>query len=418
MAPHTEEPAAMSPPPDPSPAASQHPAAAPPRPRRILFFHTAEGARLTGGPRMVHALVSRLDRTRFTPCFVTPGPTELSGALEADGVDVRTVALPAGLDVYGHGLARPSPRRVLAALRGAVGYSRRVHRVMRDFDPELVWVSNLRTFLSIFPAAWWHHVPVVWNIWLGQRSHGLVHVMNAFALRRARRIVTEYRAQAAEIFTAAQMVRALPRIRTVYSGHDVPELASPAARSRPFTVGVLGAFSPRKNQRLFLEAARVVRNRAPEVRFLIGGEAATPADEAYAHELREIAAASGLDPTVEWCGWIERPFEFLDRLDAYVQTSDHEGLPGAVREAMLAGLPVIGTDVGGTREAIVDGETGWVVPRGNARAIADAVVRLAADPEKARGMGRAGRRRAEELFSRDAYVHHYEEVLAEVLAEA
>ncbi|MBZ0268005.1 hypothetical protein K8I85_07605 [bacterium] len=84
-------------------------AAAPRRPRRILFFHTAEGARLTGGPRMVHQLVSRLDPERFVPAFVTPGETDLSRALEGDGVDVRTVPLPPGLDVYGKGLARPRP---------------------------------------------------------------------------------------------------------------------------------------------------------------------------------------------------------------------------------------------------------------------------------------------------------------------
>lgn len=393
-------------------------------PRRILFFHTAEGARLTGGPRMVHQLVSRLDRERFVPAFVTPGETELSRALAADGVDVRTVPLPPGLDVYGKGLARPTPGRALAALRGALAYNRAVAAVVRDFDPDLIWVSNLRTFLSIFPAAAWRHVPVLWNIWLGQRSRGLVRFMNAFALRRARRIVTEYQAQAGEIFTASQMERARAKIRTVYTGHEVPEVAPRAAAgpqddaaAAPVTVGTMGAFSPRKDQRLFLEAARLVLEDRPNVRFRLAGEAATPADEPYAGDLRAFVAEAGLADAVDFCGWIERPHDFLDTIEVYVQSSLHEGLPGAVREAMLHGLPVIGTDVGGTGEAVADGETGCLVPPKDARAMADAILRLCAEPETAAAMGRRGRERAERLFSRDAYLKNYQEVLDEVLLE-
>ncbi|MBZ0268006.1 glycosyltransferase family 4 protein [bacterium] len=303
-------------------------------------------------------------------------------------------------------------------------YNRRVSAVLHDFDPDLIWVSNLRTFLSIFPAAAWRHVPVVWNIWLGQQSRGLVRFMNAFALRRARRIVTEYQAQAGEVFTNAQMERARAKIRTVYTGHEVPELssrtggaASAGEATAVFYVGTMGAFSPRKDQRLFLEAARLVREDMPDVRFRLAGEAATPADEPYAEELRAYVRETGLEGAVDFCGWIDRPYDFLDTVDVYVQSSVHEGLPGAVREAMLHGLPVIGTDVGGTGEAVADGETGCLVPR-DARAMADAILRLCAEPETAAEMGRRGRERAERLFSRDAYLKNYQEVLDEVLLDA
>ncbi len=389
---------------------------------RILFFHLAQGDRLTGGPRMVHQLASRIDRKRFEACFVTARPTDLSRALEADGVEVRTVPLPAALDVYGKKLEKPGPGRALSAAGGILAYNRDVSRVMADFRPDLVWVSNLRTFLSILPAAWRRRVPIVWNIWLGQPSRGAVRWMNELALRQARTIVTEYRAQAAEIFTADQMETARPKIRTVYTGHPVPELGRDGGRRKtapsPLVVGTMGAFSPRKNQGLFLEAARLVHEHAPSVKFLIAGEAATPAEEVYGEEIRTQCREAGLDAVVEWCGWVDEPHDFLDRLDVYVQSSEHEGLPGAVREAMLNGLPVVGTGVGGTPEIIVDGETGYLVERGDAEAIATAIRKLNAEPELSIDMGRRGRKRAEELFSRDAFLTSFEEVLGEIFAES
>lgn len=385
-------------------------------PHRIVFLHTAQGERLTGAPRMVHQLVSRLDRARFAPTFVTPGPTELSRRLEEDGVPVRTVPLPAGLDVYGQALTRPGPLRAIGALGGLVAYNRRLARLFREIQPELIWVSNLRTFLAVFPAAGRCRIPVVWNIWLGQPSRGVVRLMNGFALRRARRVVTEYRAQAAEIFTVAQKERASAKLRTVYTGHPVPEAPTRPGRTTPdapLRVGVLAAFSPRKNQRLFLESARLVREASPGVQFLLGGEAATDAERGYEVELHAFAQCAGLP--VEWCGWVDPPQGFLDRLDVYVQTSEHEGLPGAVREAMLAGLPVVATRVGGTEEIVVPGETGFLVERGDARGLADAILQLQSDPELARRMGEAGRRRAEEHFSRESFLAHYQDVLDEAL---
>lgn len=398
--------------------------ARPDGPRRILFFHTAQGDRLTGGPRMVYQLASSLDPARFEACFVSPGETALSRALREDGVPVKTVALPPGLDVYGKGLARPSPKRALAALRGIATYNRNVSRVVREFDPDLIWVSNLRTFLSIAPTVWRRRVPVVWNIWLGQESRGLVRFMNEVALRHARCIVTEYQSQAGEIFTPAQLARARGKLRTVYTGHEVPEWHRDALRAgvdpdaadpRPLVVGTMGAFSPRKNQRLFLEVARAVKQQGRPVRFAIAGEAATTQDEAYGRELKEFAREAGIEDAVDWMGWVENPHDFLDQIDVYVQSSEHEGLPGAVREAMLNGLPVIGTAVGGTPEIIVDGETGRLVAAGDSVAIVDAILALEANPGIAADMGRSGRRRAEKLFSRDAFLRNYQDVLGDVL---
>jgi glycosyltransferase involved in cell wall biosynthesis len=84
-----------------------------------------------------------------------------------------------------------------------------------------------------------------------------------------------------------------------------------------------------------------------------------------------------------------------------VQPSRADNLPLSILEAMAAGLPVVGTRVGGIPELVVDGKTGLLVEPENPRALADALEQLAGDPERARELGRNGAARAAEHFSPD-----------------
>jgi glycosyltransferase involved in cell wall biosynthesis len=84
---------------------------------------------------------------------------------------------------------------------------------------------------------------------------------------------------------------------------------------------------------------------------------------------------------------------------------------------MAAGLPVVGTDVAGTQELVVDGITGYLVPAKNPRQLASQLQRLLADPALRRQMGEAGRRRVQEHFSLIAMVQRHEEVYARFVQE-
>lgn len=84
----------------------------------------------------------------------------------------------------------------------------------------------------------------------------------------------------------------------------------------------------------------------------------------------------------------------------------------SVLEAMAAARPVIATDIGGTAEAVVQGETGLLVRPGDADAAAGALLELASDRERARRMGEAGRVRQRELFDGESMVERYERTFA------
>ena len=92
----------------------------------------------------------------------------------------------------------------------------------------------------------------------------------------------------------------------------------------------------------------------------------------------------------------------LAACDLFVLPSAYEGFPRVLMESASAGLPIVTTEVSGSDDAVVEGETGFVVPIGDAAAFADRVERVCADPERARRMGAAGRERMAALLARYA----------------
>lgn len=110
------------------------------------------------------------------------------------------------------------------------------------------------------------------------------------------------------------------------------------------------------------------------------------------------AARARLGPRLSLLGARSDVERVLRAADVFVLPSEFEGMPRTVAEAMMTGLPVVGTDIRGTREQVVDGETGLLVPVGDDAALAAALARLVADPDLRARMGAAGLARARALY--------------------
>ncbi len=123
--------------------------------------------------------------------------------------------------------------------------------------------------------------------------------------------------------------------------------------------------------------------RAPETaRLLIAG--AGP----LLTELVQLAARLGLERRVRFLGFEPNVQRWMQAADGFVLSSRYEGLPMVLLEAGACGVPAVATDVPGTREAIVNGETGWLAPAGDADALAQAMAKLMRTPT--RGAARHG----------------------------
>jgi glycosyltransferase involved in cell wall biosynthesis len=147
-------------------------------------------------------------------------------------------------------------------------------------------------------------------------------------------------------------------------------------------VGMIGRLVPIKNHELLLEAALHVRRALPEAHFVIvgGGERLEP--------LQAAAAALGLSDAVSFTGWRrDLPAIYAD-LDVLALTSNNEGTPVSIIEAMAAGVPVVATAVGGVPDLLEAGALGTLVPPGDAAQFGQALVETLTQPQEHIGAAR------------------------------
>jgi glycosyltransferase involved in cell wall biosynthesis len=195
------------------------------------------------------------------------------------------------------------------------------------------------------------------------------------------------------------------KFRTIYNGigvNGVPA-ADGVQRARLRTelrlppeapcIGTIGRLSPEKDHVTFLRAARLILAGKPEARFLIAGSG--PLRAAVESEVARL----GLDGRVLLLGDRKDVRELLGLMDVFVLTSTTEGLPNTLLEAAAAGVPAVTTAAGGAVEVVVDGETGFVVPCGDADAVAGRVLLLLDDPALRKQCAEAGRERMRACFS-------------------
>ncbi len=204
------------------------------------------------------------------------------------------------------------------------------------------------------------------------------------------------------------------RVGLIYNGIDASRFCCLEARSltraslglAAATVAMIavGNLIPYKGHSDLIEALRSGADRLPaDWRLFVVGR-----DDGIGPELARQAAAASFADKIVFLGERRDIPELLSACEIGLLCSHQEGFSNAVLEGMAAGLPMIVTDVGGNREAVVDGECGFVVPSHNPRQLAEAIVALTNDgPLRAR-FGAAGRHRVLEQFSLEKCVMKYD----------
>ena len=205
------------------------------------------------------------------------------------------------------------------------------------------------------------------------------------------------------------------------SRFDAPEAGDRIRQELGFEPGtplvtVVSRLTRLKGIENFLEAAAALKPRYPDVRFLIVGET-SPHDRPYLKELTDLAAQLGVADRVIFTGLRSDIPALLGSATVAVMPSLNEALSNVLLESMAAGAPVVATRVGGTPEALIDGETGLLVEPGDSGAIATGVARLLDDRELAMRLGRSARSLIADRFSVDRMVRSTERLYTSLLAK-
>jgi glycosyltransferase involved in cell wall biosynthesis len=219
---------------------------------------------------------------------------------------------------------------------------------------------------------------------------------------------------------------AASNIVVIRNGVDTARFDGPPAGARlrhelglaPDTplVTVVSRLTRLKGIENFLEAAAALKPRYPDARFLIVGET-SPHDRPYLKELTDLAGRLGVADRVTFTGLRSDIPALLGSAAVAVMPSLNEALSNVLLESMAAGAPVVATRVGGTPEALVDGDTGLLVEPGDSMAITTAVARLLDDRELATRLGRSARSLIADKFSVDRMVRSTEQLYTDLLAK-
>ena len=367
------------------------------KPRILLLI---KGLGRGGAEQILASAAPHLDRTRFDyeVAYLLPWKDALVKDLADAGV----------------------PSRCLDGSRG-VAWVSRLRRLVRDERFDLVHahspVAASAARAALAPTA----SPVVYtehNVW--ERYHPATYWTNMLTFARNRHVfaVSDHVKDSIR-YPAALARRRMPPVETLYHGIDLASIEAWTSRDgvrEEFgiaadcpIVGTVANLKSHKRLDQLLRAAVLVRDRLPQVRFILVGQG--PLES----ELRSLAHTLGLDDTVVFTGFREDAPRVCSAFDVFALSSEHEGLSIALIEALALGKPAVLTDVGGVTEVVADGRQGYIVPVGHPPALADRIVDLLMDPSLRSRMGEQGRARARSFDIRHS-VRRIEQVYEEVLS--
>ncbi len=264
-------------------------------------------------------------------------------------------------------------------------------------------------------------VPVVYTEHnLQERYHPLTRGLNSRTWRFQSAVI----AVSGEVEESArrQNGSAVP-IYVVRNGIEIPpEIESNASRERVRrdlgigpaapVVGTVAVFRTQKRLDNWLTAAAAIAREVPDVHFLLVG------DGPVRGELEQSVLSLGIADRVHFAGLTDDVPRYLGAMDVYLMSSEFEGLPLALLEAMAAGLPVVATAVGGIPEVVDHEVSGFLVRPGDTIALAGSVVRLLEGHRLAKSIGKTGRMVVEDRFGIQRMARELEAVYRGVTASA
>ena len=386
-----------------------------PRPRILYVNNSAD---LYGASRAMLRVLQPLRDRGFEPVVVLPGRGPLQARIEALGMPV---IVDPGLSIVDRACLKS-----FRALGFFLGFPLSVWRFRNLIRRERIALVHTNTAVMPSPAlaAWLAGVPHVWHIReifaefrFGWKFYW--RYLHAFSTR----IPCVSEAVAAQFPNRAKTC-------VLFDGLPLEEYPRSPSNSRAEAkahfqlgagpvVGCVGRIKfVNKGQEVLVQAAALLRQRGLCAKFLIVG-APSPGNAEHGERLRLLIRELGLEADVVMLGELADPRPAYAAMNIFVLPSAQpEGFGLVVLEAMAMGCPVVATAIGGPLSIVAEGETGFLVPPGDAVALADKLEVLLRDSALRERMAAAGRERLETKFSFANTVNELDTLYREVLNEA
>lgn len=367
-----------------------------------------------GAEKHVTDLASSIDRRRFSPCVISTasgGPMEAT--LASRGIPVHL------LDYRGLSL---QPGRTVPLFRDARRFFETFAHILKEQRIAILHAYLPAANILAMAAGLLQRprVRIVSKRALCRykKGHSVYSLFEDLANFAADAVMVNSHAVAEDVRRTERFVAG--KMFLVYNGLDLHG-ETPDSEHRPLppdlglppgspVVTYVANLREDKGHLCLIEAARRVVSVLPSTRFLLVGR-----EDREAASVRARIRELGLDGHVVLAGGRQDIPAILRATHVVAHPGEQEGLSNAILEAMGAGVPVVASRAGGNSEVVEDGKTGMLVPPGDPGILASAILALLRDPERAKGMARAGRERIRDRFSLAGMVSGIEESYMELL---
>jgi glycosyltransferase involved in cell wall biosynthesis len=372
------------------------------KPYSILYIERAEDIR-GGGQLSLINILRYIVRTSFNPYLVCSSEGTLIAKVREIGIESTVIKMRPlkGLGIFS----------ILTAILG-------LYRLSRRWNIKIIHSNagaTRDTFYSALTARLMG-IPFIWHVRTIE-SGGILDRILAF-------LSTKIIAISNAVKQRLYWIKDSKKVEVIYNGVDLNEFrfgidGSQIRREfniseKDILIGTVGQLIPWKGHRYLLEAAKIVKERASNIKFLIVGDE-VPEGSGYRKELEGFSLKLGLKEDVIFTGFREDIPDVMAAIDIFVLPSINEPFGRVIIEAMAMGKPVVATNSGGVPEIVVDGEIGYIVPIKDAMALAERINELINNREKREEMGRAGRKRVEEMFTIEKNVGAVERLYEDIL---
>ncbi len=349
---------------------------------KILFYnHTAQ---VSGAERVLLMILSRLDGSEVQSIVVCPAQGPLPELAADCPAQVETVA---GLE------ARFTWRidLLLGYLKSSAGVISQLRRKVIEVKPDLIHANSIRSGLVATAATIGLPIAVVWHLHDLLPRHPLSTAIRCFAwLSRRTRMIAVSEAVAKNFRGGTPLLES--RISVILNAIELDQFTPDHDAGRKFrtdlglsesefVLGIVGQVTARKGHLELLLALAAVLVEQPATILLIVGAPLFNRDKEYLEQLKRTAAELGIESEVRVLGARADVAQIMQALDLLVVNSSTEPFGLVVVEAMACGTTVLATATGGLAEIIEHGRTGWLVPVGDEKALAAAIISLARQPE-------------------------------------
>ncbi len=321
----------------------------------------------------------------------------------------------------------PELGRAIHPLDDAIAF-KKIFQIIRKFRPDIVHTHTAKAGVLGRVAAKLLGVPVILHTFHGHVFHSYFGNSRSAFFRWIERFLAHLSTRVVAISDNVKQdlilyhiappekivvvplgldLEALLRVQR-HRGKFRAELGIPADK---MLVGVVGRVVGVKNLGLAVEAADQVVARLPNTHFAIIG------DGEEREKIERMVLYRGRKTHFSFLGWRRDLSDVYSDCDVALNTSLNEGTPVALIEAMAAGLPTVATNVGGTANVVVHDTTGYLCPSGDVSALASALVHLLTDKRRRNEMGRSGRERVRERFSKERLLNDLDHLYTQLLHE-